>query len=581
MGQTQSPRDPFARAETGSAQAAIDGRIVAANGGRPLKRAQVVATARDFRGRFSSQTDETGRYVLTDLPAGRYTLTVSKPGYITLSYGQRRPRHPATPVRITAGQQLRNINLALPTGSVITGHVVDEDGAPLPLVTIRLLRYVYQRGQRQLVPVGTDRTDDRGQYRVFDLEPGDYFVSAIVSRQRATNGDRSGPDPARGAGPGFRVRGEPAQPDGNTAAAPLGYAPTYYPGVVNLVEAVSVTVGLSAELGGVDFAVHRVPTSTVSGVVFEANGNPATTAQVMIVPEDGPVLPGAVLGARVGSAGQFEVRDVPPGRYLLRAVTRGGFRQRRTGAGGGGTPTFASQALVIGGYDVTDLALVLAPGATVSGTLIFNGATHAFNGATHAEPADLTRIRVTANSLQPGPFPNGSNGRVGSDGAFVLENVPEGARLVRANGIPNGWMLNAVYMDGQDVIDTPLNFAGTGYVEGVRLILTDQVTQLSGVVHDGQGTALTDFTVIAFPIDEHRWGPASRHVRASRPDQDARYQILGLPAGEYLLTAVETVEQGEWYDPRFLQQLRPGALRVSLVAGDVTEFNLTLTSRTP
>ena len=147
--------------------------------------------------------------------------------------------------------------------------------------------------------------------------------------------------------------------------------------------------------------------------------------------------------------------------------------------------------------------------------------------------------------------------------------------------VPDGWMLEAVYLNGQDVIDTPLDFEGTRRVEGVRLVLTDQVTQLSGVVHDGQGTELTDFTVIAFPIDERRWGPGSRHVQASRPDQNARYQIRGLPAGEYLMAAVDVVEQGEWHDPRFLQRLRPGALRVSLAAGEVTELNITLTSQAP
>ena len=311
QGQTQSPRDTSARAAEAGASASIEGRIVAASTGQPLKRARVVATARDFRGRLSTQTDETGRYVLTDLRAGAYTLTVSKPGFITVSYGQRRSRQPATPVQVRAGQELRDISLALPAGSVITGHVADEDGAPLPLATVRLLRYVYQQGQRQLVPGGADRTD------------------------------------------------------------------------------------------------------------------------------------------------------------------------------------------------------------------------------------------------------------------------------VRATGVPDGWMLEAVYLNGQDVIDTPLDFDGTRRVEGVRLVLTDQVTQLSGVVHDGQGTELTDFTVIAFPIDERRWGPWSRYVKAARPDQNARYQIRGLPAGEYLLAAVDVVEQGEWHDPRFLQRLRPGALRVSLAAGELTELNITLTSQAP
>ncbi len=573
-GQTQSPRDTTARAAEAGAPASIEGRIVAASTGQPLKRARVVATARDFRGRLSTQTDETGRYVLTDLRAGAYTLTVSKPGFITVSYGQRRSRQPATPVQVRAGQELRDISLALPAGSVITGHVADEDGAPLPLATVRLLRYVYQQGQRQLVPVGADRTDDRGQYRVFGLELGDYFVSAVVSRQLTTGGGRLGLAFELGAGGrALRPVNEPAQPDVNAPDDPLGYAPTYYPGVTSLVEAVPVTVGLSAELSGVDFAVRLVPTSTVSGVVFGADGDPATAAQVMLIPGDGPVAPGATLGARVQPEGRFEVRAVPPGRWFLRAITRGGFGGRR-GGGFGGTPTFASQTLVIDGFDVTDLTLVLAPGATISGSIIFNA-------ANQTAPADIARIRVTANSLEPVPFLANANGRVNTDGTFVLENVAGGARFVRATGVPDGWMLEAVYLNGQDVIDTPLDFDGTRRVEGVRLVLTDQVTQLSGVVHDGQGTELTDFTVIAFPIDERRWGPGSRYVQASRPDQNARYQIRGLPAGEYLLAAVDVVEQGEWHDPRFLQRLRPGALRVSLAAGELTELNITLTSQAP
>ena len=217
-------------------------------------------------------------------------------------------------------------------------------------------------------------------------------------------------------------------------------------------------------------------------MVFGADGNPATAAQVMLVPDDGPVTPGAALGARVQSEGRFEVRDVPPGRWFLRAIARGGFRDRRGGGGFGGTPTFASQVLVIDGYDVTDLTLVLAPSATISGSIIFNV-------TSQTVPADIARIRVTANSLEPVPFLANANGRVNTDGTFVLENVAGGARFVRANGVPDGWMLEAVYLGGQDVIDTPLDFEGTRHVEGVRLALIDQVTQLSGVVHSTMGTA--------------------------------------------------------------------------------------------
>ena len=152
--QRQRPRDT--PAQTGpsveaSSVAMISGRVVDGRTGQALPRAQVVATARETGGRrYAAQTDQSGRYVLSNLTAGRFTVTVSKPGYVTLSYGQRRPRQPSTPVQVATGEHLENLDLALPAGSVITGQVVDEDGAALPLVTVRVLRYVYRRGQQQL-----------------------------------------------------------------------------------------------------------------------------------------------------------------------------------------------------------------------------------------------------------------------------------------------------------------------------------------------------------------------------------------------------------------------------------------------
>ena len=53
---------------------------------------------------------------------------------------------------------------------------------------VQMLRYVYRQGLRQIEPAGSDQTDDRGQYRVFDLEPGEYFVSVTLPRRRGRFG---------------------------------------------------------------------------------------------------------------------------------------------------------------------------------------------------------------------------------------------------------------------------------------------------------------------------------------------------------------------------------------------------------
>src|SRR6266705_2684569 len=60
----------------------ITGRVLAADNGRPVRRARVYVGAAQFEGR-GTLTDDSGIFELTDLPAARYTLTVSKTGFVT------------------------------------------------------------------------------------------------------------------------------------------------------------------------------------------------------------------------------------------------------------------------------------------------------------------------------------------------------------------------------------------------------------------------------------------------------------------------------------------------------------------
>ena len=173
----------------------ITGRVVAADNGRPVKRARVFVSAAEVPGGRGVLTDDSGVFELTELPAGRYTLTVSKSGFVSLSYGQRRPLQAGTPLQLADGEQLMGIQFQLPRGSVVGGRVLDEDGDAMPGVSVRVMRYQYQQGERRLTPAGNAQTDDRGQYRVWGLMPGDYFVNATA---RGGNGG----GPFGGGGPG-------------------------------------------------------------------------------------------------------------------------------------------------------------------------------------------------------------------------------------------------------------------------------------------------------------------------------------------------------------------------------------------
>lgn len=599
-----TPGQPAATAVVATAR--ISGRVTSVDGGRPVSRARVMITAgNDLPGGRAMLTDESGVFDFTDLPAGRYTVTASKAGYVSISYGQRRPLQAGTPLQLAEGQQVRNLDLRLPRGSAITGHVFDENGDPLPGSTVRVLMYRYAQGNRQLVPSGTAQTDDRGEYRVWGLNPGEYYVSAVV-RNFNVNFARGGPGapPPLQAPPGGRtlpvpdrldptaldaalqarglpglaaLGGDPAQDDPNQMA----YAPTYYPGVGSPGEARPVTVGLSAEVVGIDFNVQLVRTGRVSGRAMGADGSPVSNGNINLMPDAGMLTRGAVLGGGFGSRienGSFSIANVPPGRYILRATGNGGRGRGGRGRGfafgnntsGSEIPQFATMPLSVNG-DIDNVMVTLSPGATLSGNITVQATQSALL-------PDVTQFRINAPPADPQAAAPQIQARVQQDGSFTLEGVQAGPVWIRAQ-TPRGWTLKSAVVDGHDVIDAPLEVRSAQNISGVSLVFTDKLTQINGTVTDQSGTPMPEFTVLAFPEDSTLWRPQSRQIMTARPDQNGKYQLQGLPPGDYFIAAIDPEVPGEWFEPTFLDAQRRGAAQFSLVEGDVKTQDLRVTVR--
>jgi hypothetical protein len=111
------------------------------------------------------------------------------------------------------------------------------------------------------------------------------------------------------------------------------------------------------------------------------------------------------------------------------------------------------------------------------------------------------------------------------------------------------------------------------------MVFTDKLSEINGTLTDDRGTPITDYTMLAFPADPSLWRAQARQIMTARPDQTGRFQIRGLPPGQYLLAAVDPAEQGEWFEPSFLDEHRGGAARVTLGDGDVKTQNLKISTR--
>lgn len=547
----------------------ITGRVVAGDNGRPLKRARVFVNAAELPGGRGALTDDSGAFDFTDLPAGRYTVTVSKAGFVSLSYGQRRPLQAGTPLQLADGQQLKNVDFQLPRGSVIGGRVTDEDGEPMAGVMVRAMRYQYAQGDRRLTPAGTAQTDDRGSFRIWGLMPGDYYVNAVArvalpGPGGGGPGGRGGLFGGRFGGPGDAV----AAFGGANVAALLGgsgqdqinYAPTFYPGVPSVNDAKPITLGLGQELLDVNFGMLLVPVSRLAGRVTNPDGSPTTSGNVTLMLEGlsgrGSQV-GASYGSRINWDGAFSIANIPPGRYTLRA--RGDDTE---------SPQYASLPVTLTGGDVGDLTVVLTPGATLSGTVTFASAATA--------PPDVTQFRITAPSTEPGFTGPQPNARLDKDGRFTLVGVPAGMHLIRSAGAARGWSLKSVTLGGRDVTDTPIEIRSGETLSSIAVVYTDQISEIHGMVASAQGAPASEYTVLAFSTDPAFWRPQSRQIATARPDQTGQYRIRTLPPGTYYVVAVDPAEQGEWFEPAYLDAHRAGAARVTLSEGDVKTQDFTI-----
>jgi hypothetical protein len=244
MASSQPPRDTSSKPGT----AIIKGRVVASDTGQPLRKVMIRASSPEVREGHVTTTDNEGRYELKEMPAGRYTLNASKGSYVSLAYGQVRPFEPGKPLEIADGQTVEKVDFSLPRGGVITGRVVDEFGEAVADANVAPMRFVNQGGRRRLQPSGRmSMTNDIGEYRIFGLPPGQYYISATM----------------RGGAMGAMMN---AQSDDRS-----GYAPTYFPGTGNSAEAQKLTLGLAQTLS--DINVTLVPTriATVSGVALQGS----------------------------------------------------------------------------------------------------------------------------------------------------------------------------------------------------------------------------------------------------------------------------------------------------------------------
>jgi hypothetical protein len=323
-------------------------------------------------------------------------------------------------------------------------------------------------------------------------------------------------------------------------------------------EAARVTVSAGQEQAGIDFPLLLVPTARVRGVVAGAGADADTRGTVLLIPEEaGGARRVANHRTRIDADSSFTLEMVPPGRYLVVAT-----------AGAQANRLYAVQSVVVSGENVDGLALTLAPGSTIGGVV-------RFEGASGPMAAELSQLGIGLGPVDPFLFGGSGTTRKEADGTFRVSGIPPGQHVLRV-GAPKGWTVRSVMLEGRDISEEILDVKAAQTISGVEVVLSDRGAQVTGGV-TGEGE-VTGSTVVIFPADSTRWLPQSRRIRTSQVDREGRYTLDGLAAGDYLIAAIEDVEQGEWLDPAFLETISAGATRISLTEGARETKGLKLTT---
>ena len=505
--------------------AIVRGRITSFPDGAPLSRARVILSRPGQEHSWVVITGEDGGFEITELEGAEdYMLSASKTGYAPRMWGEQQLPAPPTPIKLLPAQVLTDIDIALVQQLWVSGRILDADGTPFAGAVVSALRPVFVDDRREMVTVAEIITNDRGEYRLFGLPAGQYFISAVDPAFLATR-DHLGP---------------------------LVYAATFYPGVASPEAATRLTLEPGQPRENVDFPLNIVKPARVSGKIASYDNRQLIAGAVVMSPyrADKPAS-FTVTDVDIRPDGTYEFANVPSGRFIIRS--RGEIDRD-------GLALFAAFTLSVTGRNVGGVDMTLFPGARVQGLIEWGGKA--------PRPVNLGSVRVRAPMADGNLFGDALTGTITADDTFAIRGAMVGSHFLRVENLPEPWSLDLVYFKGQDVTDIPLALQFGEEVTSLRLVLTDVSTRIDGQLVSRPGDDFESYKVVAFPANQMHWKPGSRHVKLVRPDRQGRFHFHGLPASVYYLVATRDVDESDISDPRVLDTLTASAVVIRLNRGE-------------
>jgi protocatechuate 3,4-dioxygenase beta subunit len=531
-------------------------------------------------------TDDRGKFSFQSLEDGSYTLQVQANGYVPQTYGQRYATGPGTPITVSAGQPVKDLTVSLTPAANLSGRIRDDSDQPLVNVPVQLLRSTYSfDGQRTFQSAGTVQTNDRGEYRLYWVNPGRYYL--LAGRPSAGTSPLAAMM-VSALGGGSNAAGNPPPP------VP-GYA--FYPGVAEIGSARTIDLAPGADLQSADIVLPAKPkTYSIRGKLIDSRtGQTPPRASVVATTQTPGTTSNIAEPAPTrnynAATGMFEIRDLQPGTYWITGVVRD-LMPNGPGAGPQ-TQAIGMIPVTVASSDVDGIVVNAIPAGTVTGRIRVDGQLPA-NMTVDRLRIQLSPVGTSAELFQSmramaGNFSN-SPARTSADGAFRLDNVVPGEYRIDISGFPvaggnavarigsNAFIREARF-DGADVLNSPLRFSG-GSSGILDVVIAVGGGQINGTLTDVRSQPVPNARVVIVPErGRHRF-----HLyRVSTTDQNGRFSLTTVPPGDYRVYSWESIEENVWFDRDLLARFeaRGRAVHVTETSTETIDVRIIPAESTP
>lgn len=501
----------------------IAGKVFNSSTGEPVRKAQVklmgmTVTAQSKPGSSgggSVVTDAAGRFEFTALASGSYALFAAHDGYdsATALGGMKLLR-----VTLAGDEEKNDVVIRLTPYAVVTGRILDDEGDPIRQIRVEAMINRYTASGRRLVSRGQAITNDLGEYRIYDLPAGRYYLKA----------------------------GSPESLGGHSAGE--SYGALYYPGTTDASAAATLDAGAGQTLEGMNLTLHLTRFANIRGRVM--NPGNGMVVGLMKVTEDGGTS--STNSGIDNASGRFELKGVSPGAYFLTARSTVG-----------GQEYSAHLPIQVGAADLEGVELHLLPPVDIAGQIRIEGKTD----------AKMPQIRVTLETEARTAMSTMADGGSKGDGAFEVRSLEPGIYHVSVMG-PEDLYLKAARWSDRDITQSGLDLTQGAAESRLMVLMSANGGQIEGVVVDDQSAPAAVALVTLVPSGVP---PSKSLFKTAMTSPAGHFLMRGIAPGSYKLFAWDNADPNEiLFNPDFTRQFESQSKTVEVTEGSKDSVQLTL-----